>query len=256
VPSNLPFLLDHYRVQWAKAALGKVKAPPLNTDLNPVAYFYLWKMWLTMFVSPAALTGLALLAAAFAIIFTRLSSPAGPLRDGAAAGVFMAGFWAMGFEVVCLFLFQNFTGQLSWKMGVLFAGFMAGSSAGAYAVKLIPISRRRVAAVVAALALSAGLWRFAPRLGELPPAPLFTLFMALLFCGGLALGGYFAAVLDEGTETAPYPGRQDRGVKLYYSHLLGAAVGGFVFSAALIPLAGLRASLLWAAGAMFIGALL
>ena len=61
------------------------------------------------------------------------------------------------------------------------------------------------------------------------------------------LGGYFAASA----------GRDDGGVAgLYYSDLLGAALGAFIFSAAIIPLAGLRASLIWAAAALAAGAAL
>ena len=262
-PSAFPFLLDPYRRTWARSALGKIKNPPLNTDLNPVAYFYLWKMWLAMFVSPGTLTGLALISAVFALLLSqclrrcrikslwpsdgRLPRPAELLKNKETAGVFLAGFWAMGFEVVCLFMFQTASGQLTWKLGMLFSGFMAGSAAGGRVLRSFPRPTARAGALILALTLTAGLYTYASRLGALAPAISFPLFMGLLFGGGAALGGYFAAATDENEGGVP---------RLYYSDLLGAALGAFVFSAAIIPLAGLRASLLWAAAALMTGLLL
>jgi spermidine synthase len=236
-PANLPFLLDPYRRQWALGALAKVKTPPRNEDLNPAAYFYLWKMWLALFVSPGELTGLALFVIAMLLAAGKLLRRGGPLRGRETAGVFLAGAWAMGFEVVCLFMFQNHSGPLSWKLGTLFAAFMAGSAAGAVALKVFPCARARAVSLALALTLTAGLYYYAPRLENLRPAELFAFFTGLLFCGGMALGGYFAAATS---------GEDDATARLYYADLLGAALGGFVFSAALIPLAGLRAALLLA----------
>ena len=261
-PSAFPFLLDPYRGMWAKAMLGKVKDPPLNTDLNPVAYFYLWKMWLAMVVSPGTLTGLALILAAAVLLAGQCLRPAELLKNKPmavpsqkplalktakeAAGVFLAGFWAMGFEVACLFIFQTLSGQLTWKLGMLFAGFMAGSAAGGRVLKNFSRPAARAGALILGLALTTGLYACAPRLGILSPAISFPLFMGLLFGGGLVLGGYFAAAAGE----------EDDGIaRLYYSDLLGAALGAFVFSAAIIPLAGLRASLLWSAAALIAGGL-
>ncbi len=245
-PTAFPFLLDPYRRAWAGTMLGKIKDPPLNTDLNPIAYFYLWKMWLAMFVSPGTLTGLALMAAAFVLLLSRLPRPAQLIKNRKSAGVFLTGFWAMGFEVAGLFMFQTASGQLTWKLGMLFAGFMAGSAAGGRVFKSFPCRAARVGAVLLGLALTAGLYAFAPRLGTLAPAASFPLFMGLLFGGGVVLGAYFAAA----------SGPEEDGItRLYYSDLLGAALGAFIFSAAIIPLAGLRASLLWAAAALLCGLL-
>jgi hypothetical protein len=71
---------------------------------------------------------------------------------------------------------------------------------------------------------------------------LFSIFAVLLFAAGGALGGYFASV-TKGRDAAS-------GIRLYYADLLGAALGGFVVSAVLIPLAGLRASLLCCSAAL------
>lgn len=246
-PAAFPFLLDPSRRAWAGTMLEKVKKPPLNTDLNPVAYFYLWKMWLAMFVSPGTLTGLALLAVVFAVFAGRLLKPGAMMGDKETAGVFLAGFWAMGFEVACLFMFQTYSGQLTWKLGMLFSAFMAGAAAGGRVLKRFPRPAARAGALLLAFTLTAGLYICAPRLGTLTPAASFPLFMGLLFGGGAALGGYFAAATGA---------NEDGTVRLYYSDLLGAALGAFVFSAAIIPLAGLRASLLWAAAALAAGLLL
>ncbi len=251
-PSAFPFLLDPYRRAWTSSMLQKVKAPQLNTDLNPVAYFYLWKMWLAMFVSPGTLTGLALIAAAFALIISRLLTALLPTirsvgKGKEAAGVFLTGFWAMGFEVACLLLFQTYSGQLSWKLGMLFSGFMAGSAVGGRVLKFIPRGVARGGMLILGIGLTGGLYAYVPLLETLVPSVSFPLFMVLLFAGGLILGGYFAVASRE----------EDEGfMRLYYSDLLGAALGAFVFSAAIIPLAGLRSALLWAAATLILGLLL
>ncbi|MBU2573690.1 MAG: hypothetical protein KKH28_06405 [Elusimicrobia bacterium] len=241
VPESLPFLLDPYRKQWALAMLKKIKPPPLNTDLNPSAYFYLWKLWLSMFVSPKALTGLCAVGILSALLFTRLLKPRALLKDKPAAGVFLTGFWAMGFEVVILLMFQTASGQLNWKLGLLFAGFMAGAAAGAFLFKRIKNRYSLAALPGLALALSAGLYRAAPGLAELKPDALFALFMSMLFAGGFVMGGYFAAAVPHSAENPE---------RLYAADLLGAALGAFAFSGALIPLCGMQNALLAAIGVL------
>lgn len=234
VPESLPFLLDPYRKQWALAMLKKTKPPPLNTDLNPAAYFYLWKLWLAMFVSPAALTGLCAVCILSALLLNRGLKLGALLKDKPAAGVFLTGFWAMGFEVVVLLLFQAASGQLNWKLGLLFAGFMAGAATGAFLFKRIKNRHSLAGLAGLALALSAGLYRAAPGLAELKASAFFALFMGLLFAGGFVMGGYFAAA----AHSADSPER------LYTADLLGAALGAFAFSGALIPLFGMQTALL------------
>ncbi|HOW90473.1 MAG TPA: hypothetical protein PL037_09325, partial [Elusimicrobiales bacterium] len=180
---------------------------------EPAAYFHLWKMWLAMFVSPGTLTGLALLVIVLALLAGRLLRPGELLRDGRAAGIFLTGFWAMGVEIACLFLFQNFSGQLNWKIGVLFAGFMVGSAAGALLFARMSPLRGRAAVLSLAFLLTLGLWHYVPALGELRPAMLFPPFLGVIICAGAAAGGYYAAA---GGGEAPC-------VRLYYSELLGAA---------------------------------
>lgn len=240
VPESLPFLLDPYRAQWARAMLQRTKRPPLNTDLDPAAYFYLWKLWLSMFVSPAALTGLGAMFILAALLLNRLLRPGTIFGDRAAAGVFLTGFWAMGFEMVLLLLFQTAEGQLNWKMGTLFSAFMAGAAAGAAVCDRIRPKAALYGLPCLALALTAWLYAAAPGLAGAGGAARFALFFGALFAGGALMGGYFAAART----------RSDAPETLYAADLLGAAAGAFLVAGAVVPLFGMRSALLVSAAAV------
>lgn len=231
VPSALPFLLDPYRRAWAEGELARVKDPPLNTDLNPLAYFRFWRAWLSMVASPSSLLGLAaiLLAACFAA--ARLLKPLKFTPGDRSGEAFLMGFWGMAFETALLLAFQAETGRLNPELGLLFAVFMAGGAAGArlggYKRPGVPGAEAAAALMAAACAAAAPALFSAGR-------PVFW----LLAGGSGIITGYFFVLAA---------GKRPAGV--YTADLAGGAAGGFVTAAFAAPLAGISGALYVSAAA-------
>jgi len=239
VPSALPFMLDPYRRAWAQNELARARNAPLNTDLNPLAYFRFWRVWLSMVATPRALLGLLAIAAAALFAVSKLPvllrfSPGN--RSGEA---FLVGFWAMAFETALLLAYQAKTGRLAPELGLLFAVFMAGSSLGAWAGR--SGGTGIAAAELAAAAAGFGCAAYAPALLAGGPA------LWLLICGCGCIAGFFFARAAGGI-----PG------EIYSADLLGGAAGGFVTAAFSAPLGGISGALFLAglaASAAFAGGL-
>jgi spermidine synthase len=225
VPSAFPFLLDPYRRGWAAAALEKVKSPPPNTDLNPVAYFRFWRAWLSMVMSPGAMLGLAALALAAAFIAWPLSGALKFTSEERSAEAFLVGFWALAFETAVLLAFQSRTGRLSPELGAMFALFMAGAAGGAAMGNAGSAWRVLLAEAGAAALAFAAAWR--PELAQAPWGA-----RGLLLSGGFFSGMFFAAAAGR------------CGVRIYAWDLLGGAAGGLAAAAFIVPLAGISGGLL------------
>lgn len=243
VPSAFPFLLDPYRRAWAAGELGKVKRPPLNTDLNPLAYFRFWRAWLSMVLSPLSLLGLAALSAAGLLAAFRLRTVLKFTPEERTGEAFLMGFWGLAFETAVLLAFQAKTGRLSPELGAMFALFMAGAAAGAWAAsaKREPASFLQSPtpkkpnimqkggwllfseAAAAALALGCAL---RPELAQAAwPA------RCLIFSGGLVSGAFFSAAALK------------RGGEVYALDLAGGAAGGLATAAFTAPIAGIGGAL-------------
>lgn len=219
-PETLPFLLHPYRRAWAAGELARVKTPPLNTDLNPLAYFSFWRAWLSMVLSPGALLGLAGLAG-LGLFWIRRLRGALSFGPGERTGeAFLIGFWGLAFETAALLAFQARTGRLSPELGAMFALFMSGAALGAAAGRgRPPRSILLFEAAAAALALAAGL---KPELAQAAWGA-----RILIFAGGAASGGFFAAAAA------------GNGGRVYAWDLAGGAAGGLAAAAFAAPLAGI-----------------
>ena len=224
VPSAFPFLLDPYRRGWATAVLEKVKDPPPNTDLNPLAYFRFWRAWLSMVMSPGAMLGLAALALAAAFAAWRIAGEVSFSPDERSAEAFLVGFWGLAFETAVLLAFQSRTGRLSPELGAMFALFMAGAAAGAYFGAGKSAWRVLLAEAGAAVLAFTAAWR--PELAQAPWGA-----RALLLSGGFLSGMFFAGAARR------------RGAVIYAWDLLGGAAGGLAAAAFIVPLAGIRGGL-------------
>ncbi len=228
VPSAFPFMLDPYRRAWAAAAIGAVRSPPLNTDLNPLAYFRFWKAWLSMVMTPSSLLGLAglLLAAAAAGLKLRRTLRFSP--DERTGEAFLMGFWGLAFETAALLAFQSRTGRLSPELGEMFALFMAGAAAGAWAARRA--GRRRIPVFEGAAVLLALLAALRPELAQHAWGA-----RALILSGGAVSGAFFAAAAGA------------TGPQVYSWDLIGGAAGGLAAAAFAAPMTGI-------AGAMYLAA--
>lgn len=221
VPSAFPFILDPYRRAWAENELARVKDPPPNTDLDPLAYFRFWRAWLSMVVSPPALLGLAALAAAALLAAFELFRSVSFIQGDRTGEAFLMGFCGMALETALLLAFQARTGRLGPELGLLFAAFMAGGGAGAWAGGKSGLGVLPSELAAAALALGCALW--APALMS-AGRPAFWLLAA---AAGLTSGSFFAAAAG------------GNGAEIYSLDLLGGAAGGLATAAFSAPLAGI-----------------
>ena len=240
VASNFPFLLDSRRAYAVRHRLDKLTGVEANTDLNPVSYFYTWRVWLSMFVSPSHFVGLAL--AVFVLLFGvgkawRLRKRGNATPEGFL--MFALGFSAMCVEVILLINFQASSGALYWQLGILLGVFMAGLSLGSGLLAGGPPPGRssRSLLVVAVLLLAIGslvLSVFLPQANAWFQGKQLLLFSLLLASTGFLLGAAFPLALACEGQDAP---------SLYAADLGGAALGAFVSGAFLVPLLGLQHAL-------------
>ncbi|HBA59413.1 MAG TPA: hypothetical protein DCZ92_01045 [Elusimicrobia bacterium] len=230
VPSAFPFLLDPYRMQWARHEVGKIKAPPVNSDLAPLAYFQYWRAWLSMVVSPGALLGLAALALGALCAGLALAGRLSFTTEKRTGEAFFMGFWGMAFETALLLAFQARTGRLNPELGGLFAVFMAAAALGA----LIPAGKGRgrlllLEAAAAALALTCAF----------KAAAIFAsggmAVWGLMAAGGALTGAFFASAAGSA------------GGEIYGWDILGGAAGGFITAAFAAPVLGIKGALYCAA---------
>jgi len=220
------------------ADIGRAAARPaaLNTDQNPVLYYYELRRWLSQFGGFSA-APVAVLALALAAYLARL----GPVPRV----IFAAGFAASGLEIVLLLGFQMLYGSVYRQVGVLVTVFMAGLASGAWAAgrgarRLTPVRALAllgfgIAALAAAVPLvlrasgaldAASGSRFAGQ-GCILTA---TLLLAVMVGAQFPLAG-----------GAGGPGAKAVPARLFSADLAGAALGALLVSSLLIPLLGVPA---------------
>ncbi|MCX5786297.1 MAG: hypothetical protein NTX59_11470 [Elusimicrobia bacterium] len=239
VPSAFPFLLDPYRARWAQASLEKIKNPRVNSDMDPISYFYFWRLWLAMVATPSMLLGLALTALILIVSFAGLFGSSATWKEPAGASSLLIGFWGMAFEAGLILVFQTLTGQLAWKLGALFSAFMAGAALGA----LTPFKKRETVLVRAefmALGLSILAAAVVKNTLSCGINTVFICAVAALAAAGAISGWYFSCA------SALNP---QRGPGVYARDLAGAALGAFAASAFAVPLWGLTSAFILSAAA-------
>ena len=243
VPSNFPFALMPERREAVERRLSQVAAAA-NEDLRPMAYFLAWKVWLAKFASPAHFAGFAALIIAALWGLVKL---AGQMRGSLASpeklAILALGFSGMGLEIVLLLLFQIACGALYWRLGLLLAAFMAGLALGSglAAFKEHQAASARIGLLAILAFLAALEVVVSSHLSGLSQASLSTalaLFPALLGLTGLAVG--LAFPLACGTDPSV----------VYAADLWGSALGAFLTAAFLVPLAGMRLTVLLAAAVL------
>ncbi len=241
-PETLPFILHPYRSAWYSSRLDAAGETPVNSALRPLAYFLSWKVWLSMYADPGQFLGLAALAMALLWGTRRLAAGlAAAPSPTLTAGAFLAGAWGMAFEICVMLAWEARLGTLASSLGLVFALFLGGMAAGAAAFRRrggLALSGGLMAAVSAAAAL------WLPRGFSGGTEAVFAASCsALLAAGGFAAGSYFPAAARRATGGAG---------AVYSADLRGGAAGGLIFSAAAVPLLGIKDAL-WACSA--IGAL-
>ncbi|MEQ8171820.1 MAG: hypothetical protein ABRQ38_23215, partial [Candidatus Eremiobacterota bacterium] len=263
-PYHFEILLPEDLIDFIKNSMEKQNVS-LNTDIQPVTYFYnliLWDrysgsgmsfilqklskiniIWIVSII-------LCLLLARILYIYIRQTDKKGEIKFNSFLSIIMTGFSGMAMEIILIFAFQNIYGYIYQGIGLLAAVFMAGLSAGTFVMnkilskrmdqRLILMAQGGLALFSLCLPLSINLSRFSEYIFLLfiLPAGFFTGFMFPLTCdlyGGTG-HGKIAGIIN----SADHVGA-----------LLGSMCTGIIF----IPLFGiLKTSLLISLlnGAVFI----
>jgi spermidine synthase len=214
----------------------------LNTDGNPVLYYYELRRWMSQFAGLSTALGvmLALALAAYVAVL-------GPVPRI----IFSAGFAASGLEIVLLLGFQMLYGSVYRQVGLVVTLFMAGLAAGAWVAgrgPFRPLPVRSLAVVGLAIAVLAAaiplVLRASAALGAAAgtePAGQGCILSATFVLATL-VGAQFplAAAGESAASTVP--------ARLFSADLAGAAVGALLVSSVLIPLVGVTAVCLLTAG--------
>jgi spermidine synthase len=225
------------------ADVRRVLSPdaPINEDFNPILYFYHLRYWISQFTLRFGIleAGLVVLL----LIYLLRLRPV-PLA------IFAGGFAATALEVVLLLGFQILFGCVYHQVGLIITMFMLGLGIGSLGMnRLLPrCGRRHLVALALAIAIySACVPYILMALGqtESPAAawatwaaiPAMTLLLAMLVGLEFPLAGKVG--FQEVTATA---------ARLYTADYIGAALGALLVSTLLIPVLGVTAVCLMAAG--------
>jgi spermidine synthase len=209
----------------------------VNTDFNPVLYYYYLMHWMSQFRVRYGLWAIVLVSGFAAYLMRIRAVP---------FAIFASGFAASALEVVLLLGFQILCGSVYRQVGVIVTMFMAGLAVGASAAtryrrvgNRIPLAGLAVGIALLAAILPAGL----KSLGR-APLPMVQAAIALLT---LVLASMVGMEFPLATRTSlgDVAGTASR---LYTADFVGACLGALLASTLLIPLLGVTATCLLAAG--------
>jgi spermidine synthase len=233
-----------FGVNYVKERLGEIEK--FNTDMKPSAYLYNLMVWAEVQGGGILNSLLKIrrlhLIIFFAVILISLSFLIFQKQKRVISfSVFTSGFSGISFTIVIILSYQAFYGYIYEMIGMLGATFMIGLWLGT-------IISRRIANAMKVLfyfeiltiifALSAHIF--------FKSEPLFYL---LILLTGIVTGGQF------NTATISI-GKTELAGKLYALDLIGSFFGAFILSIILIPLFGVRETLLWIACIKTVSALM
>lgn len=211
----------------------------INRDLAPISYFYNSVLWGTQFgdIEARLFTFLSHLSASWLIELPLIFCAAVLILLGLRRKkkyLYLTPLAIMGFttivaEILLIFSFQIFYGNLYHKIALLFAAFMVGLSAGAFFEK-----NRKTARFMRLLIIQSGFIILLCTCFLLyMTRPCEILFFAILFCLGYVGGSLFIVsnrlYLEE---------KQNYGMG-YGLDLVGSFTGAIIVSSVIFPLVGL-----------------
>jgi len=208
-----------------------------NRDFSPILYYHHLLYWLSRFQTGWGMLGIGLFLVLLACLFRIRPVP---------LALFTTGLAASSLEVVLLMGYQILYGCLYHRVGLIVALFMAGLGVGAFTMnRLLPRrGRRDLVLLEFAMALFAAALPVILTLQIFPGSAIGTVVIPLL---AFVLGGItglefpLAGKVDFLSPTATAS-------RLYTSDYLGAALGALLVSTLLIPVLGVTAVCLLAAG--------
>ncbi len=203
-----------------------------NSDLKPLPVFYHSLQYISHFSGRNYL--IMILPLAFLLLPLFLMNPV-------SGGMYVTGFTASSVEILLIFWFQTFFGNVYSAIGLIFAIFMGGLAIGSIAGKKMGTSRRHHIGGQILLALyMVGLpliWK--TEAGHLGDAGAWLLFIPILLFPSLLTGfQYVMSTLHYDSD------RRYSASSIYAADLWGSALGVILITLILIPVFGVRTSCL------------
>jgi spermidine synthase len=221
------------------ADMQRATAAPatVNTDFNPVLYYYHLRHWMSQFRERYGLWAIVLVSGFAAYLARTRAVP---------FAIFASGFAASALEVVLLLGFQILCGSVYRQVGVIITMFMAGLAVGASAAtRYRPIGNRiPLAGLALGIALLAAILPAGLKSLEHAPVPIIQAAIALLT---LVLACMVGMEFPLATRTS-FRDVAGTASRLYTADFTGACLGALLASTLLIPLLGVTATCLLAGG--------
>lgn len=209
----------------------------INTDFNPVLYYLHLRHWMSQFRECYGLWAIVLVAGFAAYLARTRAVP---------FAIFASGFAASALEVVLLLGFQILCGSVYRQVGVIITMFMAGLAVGAFAAtryrragNRMPLAGLAVGIALLAAALPAGLKSLEHACVPVVQGAIAGLTLVLACMVGMEFPMATRTSFGDVVGTAS---------KLYTADFIGACLGALLASTLLIPLLGVMATCLLAAG--------
>ena len=139
---SLYFILWPDKVGYVREAVKYDDATPLNTEFNPISYFYGLLIWASYFYSPLKDIFYALLNVKFPALLLILTAIVISIklislkirRLILPAIISLLGFAGMCVQIIIIYAFQSLYGYVYQTIGLLTTLFMAGLAAGSFLV--------------------------------------------------------------------------------------------------------------------------
>lgn len=255
-------LMPPDRVAFVTSKLEHTIAPRLNTDAQPISYYFDLVLWnklmkenttLLEWISGMRMTSylIPLLVLAVTVVVLVLLRRERGHRITATYVMFIAGFTGMAVSLLCMLNFQTIFGSIYEMVGTLIASFMAGLAIGGFAgVGALRRTKRHELVLVALLLTTLLFCLGLPYLLDL----LITVRSLLASWTVTLLAGVFIGALFSTTnELYLSHSTEKRLGTIYAADLLGSCISAVVSSSILVPLLGVRDTSLLLAGMLFTG---
>ncbi|MFC2106740.1 fused MFS/spermidine synthase [Bacteroidota bacterium] len=222
-----------------------IKETGINTDSNPVAYYYRIQHWTNQY--GLGIHYLLLIPLIAGLIFFLLQKTLNQ-------GLFISGFTGASFEFVILIMFQISSGSLYFYSALLISLFMAGIVLGSlYSGKIIKAGINNFILIFIIFGISISMIIYLLASNFLPDNESLT-FAAYLFL--ISITGFYTGIIFKlGTQLNKATKVEVKASSAYGSDLMGAALGIFLTSVYIIPFWGIRFTCVILAGINIIYAL-
>lgn len=252
-PEGFRTLFPPERVGFVRNELEKAHAD-INMDIKPITYYFNMLLWSNFSGSEwvKALEhirtggiGVYILPVIIIILFrflyvTKFPHPAKEKKFNAYISIWAAGFVAMGFQIILIFLYQSLFGFIYERIGIVTALFMLGLASGAGLVNAFIIKIKRPDGWIGGILISIALFLFSIPLFVMSQSMNELVFLLLFIISGFLTGCMFPLGVSLYYQSMPQVG-ETAGLIDSADHW-GAMMGALISSALLVPLVGIHQS--------------